>query len=216
MKAVIFDMDGVIIDSEPIHFYVDQLVFNNVLGMTVTHEYLEKYVGMTNPDMWRDVIDEYGLSRTIDELIDYQLAMKLNMLNETDMKPINGIPELLKSLSDHHIPMGIASSSPRPFIECVLNKFNILEVFDVVVSGEEVPNGKPAPDVYLEAASTLDIPPSECVVIEDARNGVTAAKRAGMKCVGYQNPNSGNQDLSLADKIVQSLTELSFGRLTTL
>lgn len=209
MKAVIFDMDGVIIDSEPIHFYVDQLVLNDMVGMKVTHEYLEKYVGMTNPEMWNAIIQEHQLRQTIEELIEHQLSTKLKILDETRMEPIRGIPELIKLLSAHHIPLGIASSSPRRFIEGVLNKFNMRKAFCSIVSGEEVDKGKPAPDVYIETARMIGVPNDKCVVIEDSRNGVIAAKRAGMKCIGYQNLNSGNQDLSLADHVVESIRDIT-------
>ncbi|QHW33796.1 HAD family hydrolase [Paenibacillus rhizovicinus] len=209
MKAVIFDMDGVIIDSEPIHFYVDKLVLSKIVGMEVTGEYLEKYVGMTNPEMWKAIIQEYRLQQTVDELIEHQLSSKLKILNETPIQPISGILELLQNLSDNHIPLGIASSSPRRFIEGVLTKFDIRKLFNTVVSGEEVENGKPAPDVYIEAARILGIPPEKCTVIEDSRNGVLASKRAGMRCIGYQNLNSGNQDLSSSDHIVGSITEIT-------
>lgn len=214
MQAVIFDMDGVIIDSEPIHFYVDQLVLSNIAGLKVTHQYLERYVGMTNPEMWHTIIREHRLTQTVDELIEHQLSTKLKILSELNVKPINGIPELIQALLDQDIPLGIASSSPRQFIEGVLSKFNIRDAFSVVVSGEEVHNGKPAPDVYIEVAKIIGISPDECVVIEDSRNGVMAAKRAGMKCIGYQNANSGKQDLSFSDYIVGSITEINLDLLT--
>lgn len=216
LNAVIFDMDGVIIDSEPIHFYVDKLVLRNVVGMEVTHEFLEKFVGMTNPEMWQVIIQEHRLSQTVDELIEHQLSSKLKILNEATIKPIKGIPELIQSLTDHHIRLGIASSSPRRFIEAVLCKFDLQEAFPVVVSGEEVENGKPAPDVYIEASRMLGVPREECIVIEDSRNGVLAAKQAGMRCVGYQNLNSGNQDLSLSDHIVRSIPDVTIDLLTNI
>lgn len=209
MKAVIFDLDGVIVDSEPIHFHVDQLVLSDRVGMKVTSEYLEKYVGMTNPAMWRAIIQEHRLSNTVEELIEHQLSLKLKLLNELTITPIKGIPELIQALSGQEIPLGIASSSPRKFIEGVLTKFNIQDAFNAVVSGEEVQNGKPSPDVYVEAARMIGISPDQCVVIEDSRNGVLAAKGAGMKCVGYQNVNSGNQDLSFSDRVVGSITEIT-------
>lgn len=215
VKAVIFDMDGVIIDSEPIHLYVDELVLSTI-GINVTPEYLEKYVGMTNPEMWRAIIQEHRLNQTVDELIEHQLSTKVKILNEAKIEPINGIPCLIESLSDKCIPLGIASSSPREFIEIVLAKFNIREAFDSIVSGEEVENGKPAPDVYIEASRIIGVPTEECVAIEDSRNGVLAAKSAGMKCIGYQNPNSGKQDLTSADRIVASIHEITFELLSTI
>jgi beta-phosphoglucomutase-like phosphatase (HAD superfamily) len=95
----------------------------------------------------------------------------------------------------------------------VLAKFGIREYFSCIVSGEEVPAGKPAPGIFLEAARQLDVSPEHCVVLEDSRNGVLAAKRAGMRCIGYVNPNSGQQDLSAADRIVHEITDIKIADL---
>ncbi|AIQ64829.1 phosphatase [Paenibacillus stellifer] len=207
MNAFIFDMDGVILDSEPLHFEVD-LVTLGYLGVAPDVTYLEKFVGMTNPEMWSIIKAEHGLVHTVEEMIDYQLARKLKLLSDTPMEPIDGIPELLAYLRNRSVPIGLASSSPRSFIEGVLAKFGWRDVFQCIISGEEVPAGKPAPDIYLETASKLGASPSSCWVLEDSRNGVTAAKAAGMNCVGFLNPNSGSQDLSEADAIIHSVRDI--------
>lgn len=207
LEACIFDMDGVIIDSEPLHFEVDLIMMND-LGHPITHQDLEPYVGMTNPAMWQQIIAEYSLTKSVDELVEIQLNMKLRMLEEGDYRPIHGIVELLEQLQAKRIRIGLASSSPRVFIEAVLRKLAIAPYFEAVASGEEVAQGKPAPDVFLEVAKELGIKPEHCLVIEDSRNGVKAAKAARMTCVGYLNVNSGNQDLSQADYIVSSLTDI--------
>lgn len=206
-KLFIFDMDGVIIDSEPLHFEVDILTMKQ-FGVEITKEELEQFVGMTNPEMWSIIKPRYQLQQTIDELIKVQLDLKIQYLENTQILPIDGIPELIQQLKDNQIQLAIASSSPRRFIEGVLNKFNIADQFHYVLSGEEVNKGKPEPDIYLEVASQLKVHPDDCMVLEDSRNGVLAAKRANMYCIGYVNPNSGNQDLSLADKIVTSIHDI--------
>lgn len=208
IQAFIFDMDGVIIDSEPLHFEVDIQVMND-FGASITHEKLEQYVGMTNPEMWASIKEEYQLTQSVSEIIEYQLSNKIRILTSREMEPIDGIRELLEALKANGIPAAIASSSPPVFIESVLRKFGLLNHFDVVVSGEEVEKGKPAPDVYLKAAELLGVEPRHCMVLEDARHGVAAAKAAGMTCIGFINPNSGNQDLSQADHIVKSVSEVA-------
>ena len=90
----------------------------------------------------------------------------------------------------------------------VVSKFELEDYFSCILSGEEVENGKPAPDIYVETAKKLGIVPEECIVIEDSKNGVMAAKEAGMKCIGFKNINSGEQDLSKADYIVNSIVEI--------
>lgn len=208
MNAVIFDMDGVIIDSEPIHFDVD-IKTMDYFGFSISSKELEKYVGMTNPEMWLLIKTEYNLIQPVDEIINYQLENKISILRGLDISPIEGIKELLFQLKTHAIPVGIASSSPRRFIKEVLKKFDLVDYFTCIVSGEEVPRGKPAPDVYIEAAKQLGVNAEKCVVIEDSRNGVIAAKNASMKCIGYKNINSGNQNLSQADIIVDSIKEIN-------
>lgn len=206
--AYIFDMDGVIIDSEPIHFEVDIETMEHY-GLSITHEQLERFVGMTNPEMWAILKQEYPLTDTVEEIIEVQLASKISKLRASNLTPIDGIAQLLHELNRSNIPIGLASSSPRRFITEVLSKFQIERYFQAVVSGEEVDKGKPAPDVYYEAARQLGVAPESCVVIEDSRNGIRAAKAAGMKCIGFVNENSGNQDLSAADRIVTSIREIN-------
>ena len=210
MKAVIFDMDGVIIDSEPIHFDVD-IKTMDYLGRNISGGELEKYVGMTSTEMWSLIKKKYNLIQSVDEIIDYQLENKINIVRELDIEPIEGIRELLLQLKNESLLIGIASSSPRKFIEEVVKKFHLQDYLSCVVSGEEVPRGKPAPDVYIEAAKELGVDIDQCIVIEDSRNGVIAAKAAGMKCIGYKNINSGNQDLSKADITVDSIKDINIG-----
>lgn len=207
IEAFIFDMDGVIIDSEPIHFDEDMKTMHH-LGASITMEQLEPYVGMTNPEMWVLIKQHYNLAQSVEEIINYQLNAKIRHLQDIEIFPITGIPELIDELKIRKIPIAVASSSPRRFIEEVLSKFKIAHEFNCIVSGEEVPKGKPAPDVYIEAAKQLNVNPRKCLVLEDSRNGIAAAKAAGMRCIGYVNANSGNQDLSTADFIIQSIDEI--------
>ncbi|WP_160687896.1 HAD family hydrolase [Clostridium sp. C2-6-12] len=208
MKAVIFDMDGVIIDSEPIHFEVDMKTMKD-FGCSISKEELNKYVGTTNEYMFTDIKNKYKLDKSAEEIINYRCELVKRKVIESDLEPIEGIKNLLINLKDKNIPAAIASSSPRDFIEVVVSKFGIENYFSCILSGEEVENGKPAPDIYVETAKKLGILPEECVVIEDSKNGVLAAKKAGMKCIGFKNANSGNQDLSNADFIVNSIVEIN-------
>ena len=208
MKAVIFDMDGVIIDSEPIHFEVDIQTMKD-FGCSISKEELNKYVGTTNEYMWTDIKNKYKLDKSVEEIINYRSEMVKRKVIESDLIPIEGIADLLKELKVKNIPAAIASSSPRDFIEVVVSKFQLEDYFSCIWSGEEVENGKPAPDIYVETAKKLGISPEECIVIEDSKNGVLAAKKAGMKCIGFKNINSGDQDLSKADCIVSSILDVN-------
>ncbi|MFC4777331.1 HAD family hydrolase [Paenibacillus sp. GCM10023252] len=207
MKAFIFDMDGVIIDSEPIHFEIDVQTMKRY-GVTITHYELERYVGMTNPEMWQLLKQQYELPEEISDIIEYQLSSKIDIIRNLDIAPIPGIAELISELKSNQIKLGVASSSPIRFINEVLKKFEWLAEFECVISGEDMAKGKPAPDIYVAAAGLLEVEPQECVVLEDSRNGILAAKSANMTCIGYCNPNSGNQDLSHADLIVKDIREI--------
>jgi beta-phosphoglucomutase family hydrolase len=212
MEAVIFDMDGVLIDSEPLHFEVDEMVLK-LLQIDKGKHYLERFVGYTNPAMWKIIKEENQLEQSIEGLIELQMRIKLDFLEKNNFVAIDGVLELLNNIQAKKIPLAIASSSPRIFIEAVIEKIQIEKYFQIVVSGEEVPESKPAPDVFLKAAELLGVQPENCLVIEDSKSGTIAAKSAGMKCIGFQNPNSGNQDLSRADLIVKNFNDVDFTKI---
>ncbi len=208
VKAVIFDMDGVIVDSEPIHFESDKMTMRHY-GKYITDEELSRYVGVSNPDMWSELREKYELEASVEELLETQFAYKKQIIGDRKLEPINGIRELLDRLKGNEIRIGLASSSSREFIEFMLSNLGLAGYFEVVISGEEVQRGKPFPDIFLKAAQGLSVEPSNCMVIEDSGHGVKAAKRAGMKCVGFVSPNSGKQDLSLADEVVCSIKQIN-------
>lgn len=207
MKAVIFDMDGVIIDSEPVYNGIHEKMLRD-FGVKEILDVPEDYTGMTNSAVFKIVREKYNLKQTVEEISAYQLKVILEEFSRLEDEPIDGIRDLLALLKEQQIKTAIASSSARKLIETVVKKFNLMTFFDVIVSGEEVPAGKPAPDVFLEAAKQLKVSPGDCLVIEDSKNGTIAAKAAGMSCIGFKNPNSGNQDLSRADNIVLSIRDI--------
>ncbi|NLK59772.1 MAG: HAD family phosphatase [Treponema sp.] len=201
IDAVIFDMDGVLIDSEPLHYRTD-LTLLGKLGIQIERDYLDRFVGMNNPEMWKTIISEQGITRDVDDILFEQLELKLQLLNDGDWTALSGAVELVEGLVVKEIPVAVASSSSLPFIEGVLRKTGLDRFIHRYVSAESVARGKPAPDVFLEAARMLAVSPVQCLVVEDSRNGVLAAKAAGMRVIGYRNPSSGDQDLSRADAVV--------------
>ena len=209
MKAVIFDLDGVLIDSEPLHAMADSQLLKES-GVVAPENYFDRFVGWTSKPMWEEIKKDYHITLSAEELMELQLPLKLKLLKESDYEPVSGIIELLVRLKKMDIPMAIASSSPRQFIEAVIEKIEIKQFFTLWLSGEEIAHSKPEPDIFLKVAELLDINPHGCIVIEDSTSGIIAANRAGMRCIGYKNLNSGNQDLSGADLIVNKIEEISF------
>jgi HAD superfamily hydrolase (TIGR01509 family) len=215
MKAVIFDMDGVIIDSEPLHFQSNKAILEK-FKVEVPDGYFDAFVGVTNPVMWKKIIAEFDIDSGLDEILNLQLSMKLKLLKKGDFEAIDGIPELLQELYIQDIPAGVASSSSSMFIKEVIKKLRLEKYIAVWVSGENVERSKPEPDVFLKTAELLQVSPEKCVVIEDSRNGVLAARKAGMKCIGFKNANSGNQDLTKADLVVDSIHGISLKSMAAL
>lgn len=207
IKAVIFDMDGVIIDSEPDHIRFEQQLFKS-LGFNVSLEYHNKFVGTTSYYMWNDLKNKYSLKNTVEELVKNDRDKYYNYLCSLEkLEPIKGVRELIKFLHDRGYKLAVASSSPLNVIERVVKLLALDEYFDYLVTGDFVKRSKPAPDVFLYAAEKLGVKPNQCIVIEDSSNGVSAAKEAGMLCIGYKNLNSGDQNLNPADLILDDFME---------
>ena len=210
LKAVIFDMDGVIIDSEPIYFRVMQQLALE-LGFVMPRNEYDTYVGIASREMWGKIITLHQLNLGVDALQKKEAVAYLSYLEaQENLVPIKGVQSLLDDLAEHGVRIALASSSSRHNIDTVLRILKLQHYFSNITSGENVCSSKPAPDIFLLTAQSLGVSPAECLVIEDSTNGVIAARSAGMCCVGYQNPSSGQQDLSRATTVVTSLEELNY------
>jgi beta-phosphoglucomutase family hydrolase len=215
-KAVIFDMDGVLIDSEPIYIQSNREYFKE-LGLDISMERHLTYVGICARKMWHEIRDTFGLQESVEELLNKEKETLYKLVSEMNSLPtIPGIYKLLSELQKKQIKMAVASSSPRAMIDLVLRKLEMENYFEAIVCGDDISNGKPAPDIFLQAAERINTAPGECVVIEDSTHGVAGALDAGMTCVGFANPNSGNQDLSRADTILSDFSAESIHRILLL
>lgn len=207
-KAVIFDMDGVLIDSESIHVAVDQAIFSE-LGIRVSDEEMSQFIGVATTDMWPILKERYKIETSVSTLVKMSEVRKVEAFKKMTEKPIEGIPALLKELGSKGYHLAVASSSPMVHIDLILRTIGIKDCFQAFASGEEVKRGKPAPDVYLEAALLVGVEPGACYVIEDSERGVHAAKAAGMICIAYDNVKSINQDYSEADYVVSAIEDIT-------
>jgi beta-phosphoglucomutase family hydrolase len=215
LKAVIFDMDGVIIDSEPTHMKLENETYKK-LCIEVTEDEHHSFVGATSHYMWEALKNKYKLNQTLDELIEYDRSTYFKHLNsdECEITLIDGVKQLIEDLHENGIKLAIASSSPLNVIEAIAKKFQIEEYFEVFVTGDYVKRSKPEPDIFIFASEKLKVVPENCVVIEDSHNGVLAAKKAGMKCVGINSGPEGSQDISMADLVINSFKEVNYIKLS--
>lgn len=217
IKAAIFDMDGVIIDSEPDHLKLEKGIFKK-LGIEVSQKEHQSFVGTTSYYMWETLKNNYKLPQSVEELVKNNRSAYLEYLIESAKKNeiiyIDGVVNFIKDLHKNNIKLAIASSSPMDVIEIVIKSIKLDNCFDMLVTGDSVKKSKPEPDIFLYAAKKLGVSPLECFVVEDSENGVKAAKAAGMKCIGYKNNNSGNQDLSYADIVIKSFQNVTYYEIT--
>jgi HAD superfamily hydrolase (TIGR01509 family) len=208
LRAVIFDMDGVIVDSEPLH---EQAFLDVMRDLGYGHNHgidFDAYVGRSDFELWEDFIAKNKPPQSVEEL----MAMKRRRVTEVveQLQPIfAGLPELLEKLAVR-CRLALASGSEQPFIETVLSLKNLRRFFPVIVSAAEVEHGKPAPDIFLRTAALLGVAPGDCWVVEDSKPGVTAALAAGMKVIAITNTHPADE-LREATHVVQTYEEI--GRL---
>lgn len=195
---VIFDMDGTLVDTEPHYRTINRQLFNE-LGFDLPVDEHDGLVGMTAEGIWGHLRERFHLTPPVSELIALEQHRQWHNLQLQTLIPIAGIPALVKAVGDQGIHRAVGSSSPQFMIDFIIEKIGLKSAFDTTLSGEAVPQGKPAPDLFLALAAHFNLSPARCLVLEDAHHGVSSAKAAGMSCWGYQNPHSGYQDLSAAD-----------------
>lgn len=207
MRGVIFDMDGVLIDSEPIHEKVESELFRE-LGIKISEREHRAYQGTSSIEMWRSVVEGHGLAEDPEALALRQRSRFLRYFGEGAVAQVPGIRQILDGLSGRATKLALATSSVAAVVNDVLSATGLGSYFSVRVTGDEVLRTKPAPDIFLLAARRLGLNPDACVVVEDSENGVAAAKAAGMTCIGFRNHGSGNPELRAADHRVGSAAEL--------
>lgn len=217
INAVIFDMDGVIIDSEPIHIQQNYEIFKE-MGKELSKEVNYTLIGTNSKFKWEKLKRIYDLPYTVDDLIklDRDFYFKHLVKAKDDLNPIEGVRELIANLSNNGLKLALASSSPVDVIKIVLEAFNIEKYFSEIVSGDFVKKSKPEPDIFIYAADKIKSDYKDCIVVEDSNNGIIAAKAAKMRAIGFKNPSSYNQDLSAADLVVNSFSELDYNKIISL
>ena len=207
MTAVLFDMDGVIVNSEDywVEFEEHELFPDAVTDAEVD---LAETSGMNFREIYDYLDDEYGTAITREEWIErFETAAREIYTERVEL--LDGFRELLAELDEREVTVALVSSSPHDWIDLVLERFDLEGEFDAVVSADDVDaDSKPAPDVFLYAADAVGADPEDCVAVEDSENGVEAAARAGTTVVAYEIDAHGELDLSRADEVVEDPEEL--------
>lgn len=206
LKIIIFDMDGVVLDSEPLHENARQIMFKE-LGI-VPDETFPEAVGKSSAGFWRQIIELCKIGGEPYALEARQYALVAQQIEENHVQPSVGFLDVVEWAKAHDVKVGLASSSTRVLVNDSLRLLGVKEHFDYTVSGNEIARKKPAPDSYLKVLELAGCQPADAIAIEDSSSGVAAAKNAGIYCFGYHNVTSGEQDLSKADSVIDSLKEI--------
>ncbi|TDQ01738.1 HAD superfamily hydrolase (TIGR01509 family)/HAD superfamily hydrolase (TIGR01549 family) [Halanaerobium saccharolyticum] len=212
IKAVIFDMDGTIIDSEPIYERVNEEIYEKY-GFNLSQEDYDRHMGANLKDIWTDILDryqvkdEYSHYKIEDFMEDHIHSSYMGLAEAEDLELMPGVKDWFEFLKDHGYKMIVASSSYEPVIEHVFQRFGLENYMEGYVDGNAIENGKPAPDIFLEAAERLGVKPEECIVIEDSEHGVNGAHKAGARVIGFNRAKDESQDLSRADLIIDEFNQ---------
>ena len=211
IQTVIFDMDGVIVDTELVHRYAYYKQFGE-LNIEVPEEMYTSFTGLSTRNTFQKLKENFQLEHEVEDLI----LRKRSIFNDAfdskeDLALLDGVENLIKDFHKNGMQLIVASSASKVTIDRVFRRFDLHQYFSHIVSGEDFPKSKPHPAIFLHAASLSVAPKENCIVIEDSTNGVKAAKAAGIFCVGYNSFHSKDQDLSMADVIVNHFDELNFG-----
>jgi HAD superfamily hydrolase (TIGR01509 family) len=208
IKAVVFDLDGVIVASEEIWDEVRE-AFTRERGGRYDMQAQREMMGMSSLEWSRYIHEQLGVADS-PEKINAEVVRRMIARYEERLPLIPGAREAVERLASY-FALGVASSSNRPLIDRVLELSGLAPLFDATVSSEEVPRGKPAPDVYLEAAARLGVNPVRSAAVEDSHNGIRSAKAAGMRVLAVPNPSYPPDDAAIAeaDVVLHSLDELT-------
>lgn len=210
IKTVIFDMDGVIVDTEPVHSYAYFQHFAE-LNIDVSAAMFTSFMGNSTRNTFQKLKELFPIDLEVEDLIQRKRTIFNDAFdNKEDLELLEGVEKLIQDLHGKGMQLIVASSAAKVTIDRVFKRFNLHQYFSHIVSGEDFPNSKPHPAIF-EFAADLSIASKEnCIVIEDSTNGIIAAKAAGIFCIGYNSEHSKLQDLSKADVVINHFDELSF------
>lgn len=214
LKAVLFDMDGVIVDTEPLHRKAYFKTFNQ-LGIDVSEDLYTSFTGASTKKVCDTLIDRFNLSETFEEIAAIKRAhFKDYFYHDEEFDLIPEVRVLIQHYYENGITLILASSATMTTINMVFEKFELEKYFSGKISGADLKESKPHPEIFIKAAGMANEPIENCMVIEDSTNGILAAHRANIFCAAYKSLHTHNQDYSLANIIVSDYTELEVDKIS--
>jgi len=212
-KAVIFDMDGVIVNTEPIANKANGELFKS-LNITVPDDVYASFIGSSDKNNMQKLIDLYKLEYTREYLLDEKYKYYYEVFDKADdLELMPGVKNLIADLHSKDMKLLLASSAAKRKIDRVFSRFDLYPYFDEIISGEDFEFSKPHPAIFLEAVSKSGFTANECVIIEDSYNGIKAAKAAGVYCIAYESGHGLKQDTSEADTFITDFRQLSYEKI---
>jgi len=209
IKAVIFDMDGVIIDSEPMHNKAYHDMFDEV-GIEVSSKLYESFTGQSTINICKRLCDTFNLEQSPETLVAIKRKhYKHFFYSNSDLDLIDGVLDLIKEYHSNGLTLVLASSAAMTSINQIFERFDLNQYFVAKLSGGDLKQSKPHPEIFIKAAQATGFSKDECIVIEDSTNGIKAAKAADIFCVGYDSFHSKNQDYSEADMVITDFKSIS-------
>lgn len=217
IKGVIFDMDGLMIDSEPLQSEAIAVVLKEYGKEPIFKKNkLIHTVGLKGHEQWTELKKTHGIDEEIEILREKRRAAYIKIIKKNGVKTMPGLIKLLKQLKTKDgLKMGLASNTKIEHILLILNKLKIHGYFNVIISADQVKNAKPHPDIYLKTAADLKLDPENCLVLEDSESGVLAAKKAGMNVIAVPSKFTNHQDFSQSDLVVSSLAKITWRTIRT-
>ncbi|MDG1779001.1 MAG: HAD family phosphatase [Flavobacteriaceae bacterium] len=211
LKAVLFDMDGVIVDTEPLHHKAYQQMFSEV-GIDVSSEMYEGFTGQSTYGICVQLCSYFKLHQDPQELVQIKRNNFTKLFFEDDdLQLLEGVKDLILDYHANGLALVLASSASMFTINNITKRFGLNQYFKDKLSGADLKASKPHPEIFINAASSAGVSPNECIVIEDSTNGIKAAKSAGIFCIAYKSEHSKNQDYTLADMLISNYEEINYG-----
>ena len=211
-RAVILDLDGVLVDSEPRYAIALNRVLEREGSEPLTEDESRSLIGTTVEDTWNATKEMRSLTKPFEYYVDIYSPTLIEIFRaRLELQP--GAMDVVRAVRDRGLPLGLATSSRRAWVDVKLEVVGANGMFDAVVAGDEVKKGKPSPEIYLSVARLLGVPPSGCLAIEDSPSGVASAVAAGMYTVAVRTESTVGLDVSLANTVIESLEQFDMGLL---